>query len=114
MELLFLLNLQKDVMKILILIANDHPQDEHSMKNNSRQKLDPEKFAHLIAEAKAPYKGLRMFFYFAFAASGLIGALVFFTQLIAGRDVASALPNFALQLGLVALMIWLLRWEQRK
>jgi hypothetical protein len=90
------------------------------MKNNSnkinsaREKLGSEKFARLRAEARAPYKGLRMFFYFALAASGLIGGLVFLAQLAAGRNVTSALPNFALQVGLVALMIWLWRWEQRK
>lgn len=74
--------------------------------------LDPEKYARLKAEAKAPYKGLRQFFYLAFAASGFIGAVVFLAQLAAGRDVASALPNFALQVGVVALMIWLFRLEQ--
>lgn len=75
--------------------------------------LDPEKYARLKAEAKAPYKGLRQFFYLAFAASGFIGAVVFLSQLAAGADVASALPNLALQVGVVALMIWLFRLEQQ-
>ncbi|MBZ8181331.1 DUF3493 domain-containing protein [Oscillatoria salina IIICB1] len=74
-------------------------------------KLDPEKYARLKAEAKAPYRGLRKFIYFTFGASGLIGAVVFLAQLAAGRDVATALPNFALQVGVVALMIFLFRWE---
>lgn len=75
-------------------------------------KLDPEKYARLKAEAKAPYKGLRQFFYLAFAASGFVGAVVFLVQLAAGQNVASALPNFALQVGVVTLMVWLLRLEQ--
>lgn len=89
-------------------------KNQSSASDSSRQKLDPEKFAHLMAEAKAPYKGLRIFFYFAFAASGLIGALIFLTKLIAGKDVVATLPNFALQVGLIVLMVYLLRWEQSK
>lgn len=76
-------------------------------KNN----LSPEKYARLRAEAKAPYKGLRKFFYVAFGASGLIGALVFLAKLAAGEDIASTFPNFMLQAGLVALMVFLFRWE---
>ncbi|MDJ0732055.1 MAG: DUF3493 domain-containing protein [Crocosphaera sp.] len=79
----------------------------------SRSKLDPQKYASLIAEAKAPYKGLRKFFYIAFAASGFIGALVFLVKLAAGKEVAAALPNFALQIGVVALMVFLFRLENK-
>ncbi|NET37719.1 MAG: DUF3493 domain-containing protein [Cyanothece sp. SIO1E1] len=74
--------------------------------------ISPELYAQLKAEAKAPYKGLRKFIYVSFGASGLIGAFVFLAQLLAGRDVASALPNFALQIGVVALMVWLFRLEK--
>jgi hypothetical protein len=81
---------------------------------NPKQKLDRETYARLKAEAKAPYKGLRQFFYFAFGASGAIGAFVFLAKLAAGQDLATTLPNLALQLGLVALMIFLFRWEQSK
>ncbi len=49
----------------------------------------------------------------AFGASGFIGGFIFLAQLAAGREVATALPNLALQLGIVALMIWLFRLEQR-
>jgi hypothetical protein len=80
----------------------------------SLRDTDPERFARLRAEAKAPYRGLRKFVYFAFGASGLIGAFIFFTQLIAGRDVGDALPNFALQIGVVALMVWLFRIDRSK
>lgn len=79
----------------------------------SSPKLDPEKYAALKAEAKAPYKGLRKFFYVAFGASGFIGAMVFLAQLIAGKDVSAALPNFALQVGVTALMVFLFRLEQK-
>ncbi len=78
----------------------------------SRLKLNPEKYAALKAEAKAPYKGLRKFFYVAFGASGFIGGVVFLAQLAAGRDVSTALPNLALQVGLVALMVFLFRLEK--
>ncbi|OLP17759.1 hypothetical protein BST81_14600 [Leptolyngbya sp. 'hensonii'] len=72
----------------------------------------PEKYARLRAEIKAPYRGLRKFVYIAFGASGLIGAVVFLAQLAAGQDVATVLPNFALQLGVVALMVWLFRIDR--
>lgn len=82
--------------------------------NSVKQKFSPQKYAKLTAEAKAPYKGLRQFFYLAFGASGFIGAFVFLAKLAAGQDIATNLPNFALQLGLIALMIFLFRWEQTK
>jgi hypothetical protein len=84
-----------------------------SKEKAARSRLGAEKYARLRAEAKAPYRGLRKFVYVGFGASGFIGAIVFLAQLAAGREVASALPNFALQLGVVALMVWLFRWENR-
>ncbi len=81
-------------------------------KINPRQ-LSPEKYARLKAEAKAPYRGLRQFIYVAFGASGFIGALVFLAQLAAGNEVLTALPNLGLQIGIVALMVWLFRLEQK-
>jgi hypothetical protein len=86
-------------------------------ENNSPKpssKLSPEKYARLKAEAAAPYRGLRKFIYGTFAASGFIGAVVFLAQLAAGRDVATALPNFALQVGVVAAMVWLFRIDRPK
>ncbi|NEO97844.1 MAG: DUF3493 domain-containing protein [Symploca sp. SIO2E9] len=80
-------------------------------KNNPRQ-LSPEKYARLKAEAKAPYRGLRKFIYVAFGASGFIGALVFLAQLAAGSEVTTALPNLALQIGVIALMVWLFRIDK--
>lgn len=73
--------------------------------------LSPDQYARLKAEAAAPYRGLRLFIYFAFAASGTIGAFIFLSQLLAGHNVTNLLPNLALQLGVVALMIWLFRRE---
>ncbi len=89
-------------------MANQTPRDRYQATPTPKKS----QYARLKAEAKAPYRGLRKFIYVAFAASGGIGALVFVTQLIAGREVDSALPNFALQLGLVVLMIWLFRVDQ--
>jgi hypothetical protein len=83
-----------------------------SSKINPRQ-LSPEKYARLKAEAKAPYRGLRQFIYVAFGASGFIGAVVFLAQLAAGHEVITAIPNLGLQIGIVALMVWLFRLEQK-
>lgn len=88
-----------------------------SKKPNSKLKVNPnqlsaEKYARLKAEAKAPYRGLRKFIYVSFGASGFIGAVVFLAQLAAGQEVATAFPNLALQMGVVALMVWLFRLEK--
>lgn len=77
-------------------------------------KRDPELYARLRAEAKAPYRGLRRFIYLAFGASGLIGAFVFLAQVVAGEAIGSALPNLALQVGIVALMIFLFRIDRSR
>lgn len=87
-------------------------QPQPKAKINPRR-LSPEKYARLKAEVKAPYRGLRKFIYVAFGASGFIGGVVFLAELAAGREVATALPNLALQIGVVALMVWLFRLEQR-
>jgi hypothetical protein len=74
--------------------------------------LSSEQYAHLRAELKSPYRGLRRFVYVSFAASGGIGALIFLAKLTSGQDIARSLPNFALQVGIVALMIWLLNRDR--
>ena len=88
-------------------------ESARSDRTRNKQSLSPEKYARLKAEALAPYRGLRQFVYLACGASGFIGAFIFLAQLAAGREVESALPNFALQIGVVALMVWLFRLEQR-
>ncbi len=75
--------------------------------------MDAEKYARLKAEAIAPYRGMRRFFYLAFAASGFVGGFIFLTQLLAGGDATDILPNLAVQTGVVALMGWLL-WLEAK
>lgn len=77
-------------------------------------KLSPEKYARLKAEAEAPYRSLRKFIYLGLGASGLIGLFIFSLRLIAGYPPQTILPNIALQLGVVALMVGLFRWESRK
>jgi hypothetical protein len=77
------------------------------------QQRDPEKYARLRAEAAAPYRGLRRFIYVSFAASGFIGGFIFLAQLLAGQNVAEALPNLGIQVGVIALMIWLLSLENK-
>ncbi|TAE56867.1 MAG: DUF3493 domain-containing protein [Nostocales cyanobacterium] len=78
-----------------------------------KNRLNSQQYAHLKAEIASPYRGLRQFIYFGVGASGFIGAFVFFFQILAGRNLESALPNFALQTGIVALMVFLWRWEQK-
>lgn len=80
-------------------------------KRPTLKQTDPEKYAFLKAEAEAPYRGLRKFVYVGFGVSGAIGAFIFFTQLLAGQDVGTILPNLALQVGVIALMVWLFRLE---
>lgn len=92
-------------------MASTSKNPKPKSKVNPNQ-LSEEKFARLKAEAKAPYRGLRKFIYVTFAASGLIGAFVFLAQLAAGQEVATVLPNLGLQIGVVALMVWLFRIDQ--
>ncbi|MBW4449384.1 MAG: DUF3493 domain-containing protein [Hassallia sp. WJT32-NPBG1] len=84
------------------------------VQQNPKNRVNPEQYARLKAEIAAPYRGLRQFIYISCGASGFIGGLVFLSQLLAGRDINSALPNLALQVGVVALMVFLWRWEQRR
>ncbi|KAI9131514.1 DUF3493 domain-containing protein [Acaryochloris sp. CCMEE 5410] len=79
---------------------------------SSRSSLNPEQLKQLRAELKSPYRGLRQFFYIAFAGSAFVGAVVFFFQLLAGKEITTTLPNFALQVGVLSLMLWLL-WLER-
>ena len=76
--------------------------------------LSPEKYARLQAEAKAPYRGLRRFIYLAFAASGGLGAFIFLLKAIAGQELGQTLPNLALQLGLIATVVWLWKIDKPK
>ena len=76
--------------------------------------MSPERYKRLMAEAKAPYRGLRKFVYGSFAASGAIGAFIFFTQLLSGQNLTSVIPNLLLQVGIVALMVFLFRLESRQ
>ncbi len=85
-----------------------------SNKQNPNSKLSPEKYARLKAEAKAPYKGFRKFFYLVFAASGFLGALTFLARISAGSNLSKDIPNLALQVGVTALMIALFIWESRQ
>jgi hypothetical protein len=76
--------------------------------------IDPELWRRLQAEAKSPFRGLRQFIYVSCAISGAIGGVVFFFKLLAGRDLEATIPNLALQIGVVALMVFLLRIDKSK
>ena len=86
------------------------------MKSSPSQasNADDDRYARLRAEAKAPYRILRRFIYVAFGASGFIGALVFLAQVMTLQNLQSTLPNLALQLGVLALMIWLLKIDRAR
>jgi hypothetical protein len=91
-----------------------NPDPKRAVQNPfSPRSLTPEERERLMAEVKAPYRGLRIVVYLACAASGAIGAVVFLSQLLAGQGNPATLPNFALQLGVIALMVWLFRLERR-
>ncbi|WP_421659004.1 DUF3493 domain-containing protein [Leptothermofonsia sp. ETS-13] len=96
---------------IVAILMTEQPSGDR--RPGTAKQLDDQRYARLKEEAIAPYRGLRKFVYFAFGASGLIGAFIFLTQILAGRDVEAALPNLGLQIGIVALMVWLFRWEGR-
>jgi hypothetical protein len=88
------------------------PKPENS---TNKRNLDPELYARLKAEAASPYRGLRKFVYLAFAASGLIGAFIFVLQLLAQKtSLEVGLPSLALQVGVVALMVFLWRWDESR
>ena len=79
-----------------------------------KAKISPEKYARLKAEAQAPYRGLRKFIYIGLGASGFLGALTFLARIAAGVDLARDIPNFALQIGVVALMVFLFRIDTKE
>ncbi len=83
-------------------------------KRKPPEGMSQERFDRLVAESKAPYKGLRKFIYVSFGASGAVGGFVFLTKILAGRDLGQSVPNLALQVGVVALMVFLFRWEDRQ
>ncbi|NEP76193.1 MAG: DUF3493 domain-containing protein [Okeania sp. SIO2G5] len=84
------------------------------MPSPSSQTPKNDRYARLRAEAKAPYRILRRFIYVAFGASGFIGALVFLVQVMTLQNIQSTLPNLALQLGVLALMVWLLKVDRAR
>lgn len=92
-------------------MTNPTPRNQGTRTSRT---MEPEKYARLKAEAAAPYRGLRKFVYVVCGASGAIGAFVFFAQVVAGRDVGTALPNLTLQVGIVALMVFLYRLDKEK
>ena len=84
------------------------------MEQIFQNRLSPEQYKRLKTEMASPYRSLRQFIYIGIGASGFIGAFVFFFRLLAGRDIEQALPNFALQLGVIGLMVFLWKWENSR
>jgi Low psii accumulation1 / Rep27 len=77
------------------------------------RQTNPEKYAALIAEAQAPFRSFRMFIYASCVASAGIGGLVIFFGILAGRNLETAIPNFAVNAGVVALTGWLFLRENK-
>jgi hypothetical protein len=76
--------------------------------------IDPELYRRLKAEAiSSPYRGLRQFIYTSCLASGAVGGVIFFFKVVAGRELETSIPNLALQAGVVAIMVWLLRIDSQ-
>ena len=83
--------------------------------NMLMSKLNSGQYARLKRESKSPYRGLRIFIYIAFAGSGFIGAVIFFARLVARNgELEANLGNFALQIGVLALMLWLYSLDRTK
>ena len=79
-----------------------------------KSSIDPELYRRLKAEAKSPYRGLRQFVYVSCLASGAVGGLIFLLKVVAARDLETNLPNLAIQVGVVAVMVWLLKIDRAK
>lgn len=93
--------------------SSSSPQPSYPTTSNAKAP-ESDRYAYLRAEAKAPYRILRRFIYVAFGASGFIGSLVFLAQVLTFQNMENALPNLALQIGVLALMIWLFRIDRTK
>lgn len=85
---------------------------KQNQQNSGDRRFTSEQYARLKAEAQAPYRGLRKFVYIAFGASGFIGAMVFLAQIAAGNNDNNQFLNFAFQVGIVTLMVFLFRWDK--
>ncbi len=75
--------------------------------SKSLRETNPEKYAALTAEAQAPFRSLRLFIYGSCVVSAGVGGLIIFLGILAGRNLETAIPNFAVNSGVVALTAWL-------
>ena len=105
----------KKILKSIKLAATLSTAADFMGFNILMSKLNSEQYARLKRESKSPYRGLRVFIYIAFAGSGFIGAVIFFARLVAGNgELEANLGNFTLQIGVLALMLWLYRLDRSK
>ncbi|NJK61380.1 MAG: DUF3493 domain-containing protein [Synechococcaceae cyanobacterium SM2_3_1] len=81
------------------------------MPLDPRRPLSSADRVRLTSELAAPYRGLRKFVYLAVGTSCGLGAFVFGMRALAGRDLETTLPNLALQVGILALAVFLFRIE---
>jgi Low psii accumulation1 / Rep27 len=85
-----------------------------STTSAAAKNMDPALLRRLRAESQSPYRSLRRFFYLSLGASGFIGGVVFLAKAAAGKELETTLPNLALQVGVVVVMVTLYRWESKK
>ena len=105
----------KKILKLIKLAAALSVAANFIGFNMLMSKLNSEQYARLKRESKSPYRGLRVFIYIAFAGSGFIGAVIFFARLVARNgELEANLGSFALQIGVLALMLWLYRVDRSK
>ncbi len=90
------------------------PNSEQPSPSSQSKNLSPEQLALLQSEARSPFRGLRRFFYVAFAGSAFLGAFTFLAKVASGEDLGRSLPNLLLQVGVGSLMVWLLRRDQSR
>ena len=90
------------------------PSQSPSKSRAQSSSLDPSHLDQLRAEAKAPFRGFRRFFYVAFAGAGFLGSFIFLMKLLAGEDFGTTFPNLLLQIGVLVLMVWLFQVDSAK
>jgi len=69
--------------------------------------------ARLRAEARRPWRVLRLLVYLACAASGFIGLFINVFRVLAGRDLPQSLTNVGVQVAVLAIAVGLWRFESR-
>lgn len=83
-----------------------------------RKLMNPGEVAHrravLRAEARRPWRKVRLFFYVIFGASGFIGFWINLFRVLAGRELGTSIPNLVIQIAVMMIMFVLWKIESRQ